>query len=167
MWLLQSHSENEAHWDGECALPPQEREGFMLQVLMDNNCTEEEVIEGLSDLSTSWQWPLDFDIITSWLWTLWLQWPWKCDLLVVCAWTTFNFGSCNQDLSNHWCILKYIVHSGIVVVSCTNWDFCCRKALLDGQGEEPTKNEQFFIAFLLNDTQLMLNWIGRFIRLLL
>ena len=51
---LQSHSQSEAHWDGDCGLPWSQREGYMMQVLMeDNNVSDEEVLQGLGDLSTS------------------------------------------------------------------------------------------------------------------
>ena len=50
---LQSHSHNDAHWDGECGLPPDQRAAYMLQVLTDPD--EEAILDGMMDLNTgSW-----------------------------------------------------------------------------------------------------------------
>lgn len=47
---VKSHSHNEAHWDGECALPREQREAYMLRVLTDPD--EEAILDGMMDLNT-------------------------------------------------------------------------------------------------------------------
>lgn len=51
LWSFQSHEFNEAHWDGECGLPPGEKEGYMMQALMDHG-SEDSVCDGMEDLLT-------------------------------------------------------------------------------------------------------------------
>ncbi|KAK3589210.1 hypothetical protein CHS0354_020069 [Potamilus streckersoni] len=48
--IKSSHSFHEAHWDGECGLPPAVRQVFMLQNLTDSS--ENALSEGMQDLST-------------------------------------------------------------------------------------------------------------------
>ncbi len=47
---FQSHSQNEAHWEGECGLPWEQRQAFMLQTLTDPD--EEAILDGMMDLNT-------------------------------------------------------------------------------------------------------------------
>lgn len=48
--FAQSRSNLEAHWDGECLLPWEEKQGFLLQLMM-KDATEEDIFDGMEDLS--------------------------------------------------------------------------------------------------------------------
>ena len=48
--LFQSHSNNEAHWDGVCGLPLEQRQAYMFQALTDPD--EEAILDGMMDLNT-------------------------------------------------------------------------------------------------------------------
>lgn len=50
---LQSHAMFEAHWDGECGLPEEERNAHMYATFLDG-AGEDEMLDGLQDLSASW-----------------------------------------------------------------------------------------------------------------
>jgi len=41
----------EAHWDGECRLPANERQGFLAQLLISSIQNEEEILTDFGDLS--------------------------------------------------------------------------------------------------------------------
>lgn len=41
----------EAHWDGDCYLPPHEKEQFMAQMLLDGSTTVEKVLDDFNDLT--------------------------------------------------------------------------------------------------------------------
>ena len=41
----------EAHWDGECNLPPEQRDGFLTQMLI-SSAPADEIFDDFSDLTT-------------------------------------------------------------------------------------------------------------------
>lgn len=46
-----SHSNNEAYWNGECRLPPDAQQGFLAQLLISGNVNEQDILDGLQDLT--------------------------------------------------------------------------------------------------------------------